>query len=89
MQSEEPSTLTNCRHIPAAVVVRPGLSSAMIFDHCTVEPADYRYEGNSYDGTVTISFNYGDTQLMLLTDEGIRLRFTFGGKDYCYEIDSK
>ncbi|MEP6671691.1 MAG: carbohydrate binding domain-containing protein [Chthoniobacter sp.] len=66
--------------------VRPGLVPLLTFNGKTVEPADYRYEANAHDSTVTIFFNHGDTQLMLLTDEGKRLRFTFGGRDYTYEI---
>jgi hypothetical protein len=68
--------------------VRPGLVPLMSFNGKTVDPADYRYEANAHDSTVTIFFNHGDNQLLLLTDEGKRLRFNFGGRDYTYDLVS-
>jgi hypothetical protein len=38
---------------------------------------------------VTILFTRGDTQLMLLTEGGRHLRFTFRGEDYSYDFVSK
>jgi hypothetical protein len=66
--------------------VRPGLVPLLTFNGKSVEPADYRYEANAHDSSVTVYFNHGDTQLMLVTDEGKRLRFSFGGRDYSYDL---
>jgi hypothetical protein len=69
--------------------IRPGLYAGLKFNHDTVEPAGYRYEVDSHDFTVRIFFNHGDTQLLLLTDSGRRLSFTFQGKDYSYALTSR
>jgi hypothetical protein len=59
------------------------------FNENTVEPAGYRYEIDHHDSTVRIFFNHGDTQLMLLTNDGRRLRFTFESRDYVYELTAQ
>jgi len=69
--------------------VRPGLYPALAFKKYNVEPAGYRYQIDAHDFTVRIYFNHGDTQLMMLTDNGRRLGFTFHGKDYCYVLASR
>jgi hypothetical protein len=68
--------------------VRPGLYPTLKFNRDNVEPANYRFEINPHDFTVRIFFNHGDTQLMLLSDNGRRLSFTFQGKDYSYVLTS-
>lgn len=68
--------------------VRPGLYPTLRFYQNNVQPANYRYEITPHDYTVRIFFNHGDTQVMLLTDNGRRLNFTFNGKDYSYELSN-
>jgi hypothetical protein len=68
---------------------RPGLDATLTFNGKDVGALGYRYEVNSHDGTVTIFFTRGDTQLMLLTEGGRHLRFTFRGEDYSYDFVSK
>jgi beta-lactamase regulating signal transducer with metallopeptidase domain len=69
--------------------LRGGLAAILSFNEKTVDPAGYPYEVNRHDATVRIFFNHGDTQLLLLTNDGRRLRFTFGGKDYAYELTAQ
>jgi hypothetical protein len=79
---------TSWRATPGQAV-RPGLVALLTFNGKDVDPAGYRYEANAHDSTVTIFFNHGDTQVMLLTDQGKCLRFTFGGRDYTYDLVPK
>jgi hypothetical protein len=74
---------------PGAAGLRPGLDATLVFNGKDVGALAYRYEANSHDGTVTIFFTRGDTQLMLLTEGGRHLRFTFRGEDYSYDFVSK
>ncbi len=74
---------------PGAAGLRPGLDATLSFNGKDVDTRGYRYEVNSHDGTVTIYFPRGDTQLMLLTEGGRHLRFTFRGGDYSYDFVSK
>jgi hypothetical protein len=76
---------TNWKAEPASHV-RPGLYPTLKFNRDNAEPAKYRYEINPHDFTVRIFFNHGDTQLLLLSDNGQQLRFTFQGKDYVYAL---
>jgi hypothetical protein len=69
--------------------LRGGLYPVLNFNENTVEPAGYRYEIDHHDSTVRIFFNHGDTQLMLLTNDGRRLRFTFESRDYVYELTAQ
>ena len=72
-----------------AAGVRPGLDATLSFNGKDVDALGYRYEVNSHDGTVTIFFTRGDTQLMLLTEGGRHLRFTFRGEDFSYDFVSR
>jgi hypothetical protein len=74
---------------PGGAGLRPGLEATLAFNGKDVGLQGYRYEVNSHDGTVTIFFTRGDTQLMLLTEGGRHLRFTFRGEDYSYDFVSK
>ncbi len=53
-----------------------------------MEPGGYRYEIDAHDFTARVFFNHGDTQVMLLTDHGTHLAFTFHGQDYSYALQS-
>ena len=79
---------TRWKAVPAHPL-RGGLVGVLTFNENTVGPAGYRYEVNRHDNTVRIFFNHGDTQLILLTNDGRRLRFTFGSKDYVYELTAQ
>jgi hypothetical protein len=68
--------------------LRPGLAATLTFTKETVAPAGYAYGVNSPD-SITIHFNHGDTQLMLLETDGRRLKFVFKGQDYEYELVRK
>lgn len=65
--------------------LRGGLAPVLTFTEETVAPAGYRYDVNAND-RITIHFNHGDTQAMLLSPEGQRLTFTFRGNSYAYEL---
>ncbi|MDR3404100.1 MAG: hypothetical protein P4L99_16505 [Chthoniobacter sp.] len=64
-----------------------GLAASLSFNAATVTPAGYHYDVNAAD-SLTIHFNHGDTQLMLLTPDGKRLQFVFRGRDYFYQLVS-
>jgi hypothetical protein len=53
-----------------------------------VVPAGYRYDVNGAD-SITIHFNHGDTQLMLLSANGKQLSFIFDDRFYHYELVSE
>jgi len=65
--------------------LRLGLSAALTFNASTLTPEGYRYDVNAPD-SLTIHFNHGDTQLVLLTPDGKRLQFVFRGHDYFYQL---
>jgi len=64
-----------------------GLVASLSFNAATVTPAGYHYDVNAAD-SLTIHFNHGDTQLMLLAPDGQRLHFVFRGHDYFYQLVS-
>ncbi len=68
--------------------LRGGLSKVLTFTDDTVGPAGYKYDVNSQD-SITIHFLRGDTQLMILSDNGKQLTFIFDGKTYTYERVSR
>jgi hypothetical protein len=63
---------------------RPGLAGVLSFTEETVGPAGYKYDVNAED-SITIHFNHGDTQLMVLSGEGNRLTAIFKDQKYEYE----
>jgi hypothetical protein len=65
--------------------LRPGLPATLTFAADTVAPAGYHYDVNSSD-SLTIHFNHGDTQLMLLGADGKRLKFLFKNQGYEYRL---
>ena len=64
---------------------RPGLAPVLTFTDTTVQPAGYAYRVNA-DDSLTVSFNHGDTQLMLLAPDGKRLKFVFRNREYVYHL---
>ena len=64
---------------------RPGLAPILTFTQATVQPAGYAYRVNAND-SLTITFNHGDTQLMLLAPDGKRLKFVFKNHEYVYHL---
>ncbi|HEY3898630.1 MAG TPA: hypothetical protein VGM54_08460 [Chthoniobacter sp.] len=68
--------------------LRPGLPAHLNFGEETVVPAGYRYDVNGAD-SITIHFNHGDTQLMLLSANGKQLSFIFDDRFYHYELVSE
>jgi len=69
-------------------LIRPGLAATQMFAGETVGPQGYQYTVNS-SNSITIHFNHGDAQLMLLAPNGNRLQFIFKNQNYEYELDSK
>lgn len=64
---------------------RPGLAAILTFTEANVHPAGYAYKVNAND-SLTVSFNHGDTQLMLLDPDGKRLKFVFRNREYIYRL---
>lgn len=74
---------TTWNAVPGATL-RGGLAGTLHFTETTVEPGGYQYKA---DGRmVTITFTGGDKQVMTLTKGGKRLQFTYGKKEYAYEM---
>jgi hypothetical protein len=67
--------------------LRPGLAPALTFTQETVAPEGYKYDLNSGD-SITIHFNHGDTQLLILSTDGKRFQCFFKDKSYEYERTS-
>jgi hypothetical protein len=65
--------------------LRGGLAVALTFTDATVQPAGYHYEVNAHN-SLTVKFNHGDTQLMLLDPDGKHLKFDHNEKHYVYEL---
>ena len=65
--------------------LRPGLAPILTFTDTTVAPAGYRYDVNAAN-SLTIHFNHGDTQLMLLASDGHHLKLVFQGHNYTYQL---
>ena len=63
---------------------RPGLAATLTFSKDTVAPAGYKYEVNAAD-SLTIHFNHGDTQLVVMSPGGKRLTAIFKDQKYEYE----
>lgn len=69
----------------SAKPLRPGLAPVLTFTDATVAPAGYRYDVNT-PNSLTIHFNHGDTQLMLLAPDGHHLKLVFQGHNYTYQL---
>jgi hypothetical protein len=68
--------------------LRPGLAANLTFSEDAIAPAGYRYDVNASD-SITVHFNHGDTQLMLLAPDRKHFKFIFGKENYEYELASK
>ena len=65
--------------------LRPGLAPLLTFADGKVAPAGYAYDINARD-SLTIHFNHGDTQLLLLAHDGRHLKLVFRGQQFDYEL---
>jgi hypothetical protein len=65
--------------------LRPGLVQSLAFTERTVGPAAYLYYVNNTEN-LTLYFDYGDAQPMVLSPDGKRLSFVWKGGSYVYEI---